>query len=98
MLLILSICDDGWALGYRLGERADEWTGTATYGPIPHAWLNPGSMIKAFPLVCATLSWAWKGCVDEDMKVTSKRSVNGARSFAPATKRLNVCVWLEDSA
>jgi hypothetical protein len=55
MLRILSICDDGWALGYRLGERADEWIGKLSNKPIFPAWLDTGSAVKAFPLVCMTV-------------------------------------------
>jgi hypothetical protein len=48
MLRILSICDDGWALGYRLGERADEWIGKVSNKPIFPAWLDTGSAVKSF--------------------------------------------------
>ena len=42
----------GGADGYRLGERAEEWTcGTAQETTLP-AWHTPSLNVKTFPLVC----------------------------------------------
>jgi hypothetical protein len=91
MLRIVSIYDDGWALGYRLGERADEGIGKANK-PIFPAWLDPDPAVKAFPLVCVTVPRAWKKCVEQDLKARSGRTVNSARPFVPAFKKLKVWV------
>lgn len=62
MLRILSIYDDGWALGYRLGERAGQWRG------ITPTRTERSLIVKAFPLVCVTVSREWKKFVKLDSK------------------------------
>src|SRR5450755_2229993 len=52
MLRILSIYDDGWVRGYRLGPRATEWTGVTTgQSSMSRTRAQPGSVVKVFPLV-----------------------------------------------
>jgi hypothetical protein len=65
--------------------------------PLFPAWMEPSSVVKAFPLVCVTVPWAWKKCVKQDLKARRKWNVNGARPFAPAYKRLKVHIWQKDS-
>lgn len=98
MLRILSISDDGWAIGYRLDERAHEWTETTPSEPIFPAWRDWGSMVKAFPLVCVTVPWAWKRCVGQDWKARGELDAHGARPFAPPHKKLEVRIWLKERA
>jgi hypothetical protein len=43
----------GGADGYRLGERAEEWTCGTVQEPTLPAWHAPSLNVKAFPLVCA---------------------------------------------
>jgi hypothetical protein len=79
ILQILRISDDGCADGYRLGERAEEWTcGTAQEPTLP-AWHAPSLNVKTFPPVCVAVPWAWKKCVKKDLKPRNERAVNSTR-------------------
>ncbi|KAF2668012.1 hypothetical protein BT63DRAFT_375325 [Microthyrium microscopicum] len=89
MLKVVGIWDDGWATGYKLNSRAEDYEGSRNVNR--DSGLSAGSRrdqqaevgegdIKAFPLVCVCLPQHWRKTIEGDAVQAEMGSGSGGHS------------------